>query len=144
MQVRSIETNRAPVGHRIGGRRARRRRDGRERRQALERTRGRCRHLECVVARTFGFEVADLRGASRGHAPIAFARQVAMYVAHVWFGLSLSEVGRSFGRDRTTVAHACRVVEERRDDPGLDRVIAAIETAADLWGDFVRDLEATA
>lgn len=140
MQVCSIETNRVRGLERIGGR-ARRVRDPHDRRLTMERTRGRCRLLESVVARAFGFDVAALRGASRGHAPIAFARQVAMYVAHVWFGLSLSEVGRSFGRDRTTVAHACRVVEERRDDPRLDRVIAAIETATDLWSDFARELE---
>lgn len=92
-----------------------------------------CRCLEAVVASTFRLSRADLRGASRGEAQIAFARQVAMYVAHVWFALSLSEVGRRFDRDRTTVAHACRVVEDRRDDPSVDRVVAAIESAAELW-----------
>ena len=92
-----------------------------------------CRCLETVVASTFRLTVADLHGVSRGEAQIAFARQVAMYVAHVWFALPLSEVGRRFDRDRTTVAHACRVVEDRRDDPRIDRVVAAIESAADLW-----------
>ena len=100
-----------------------------------------CRCLETVVARAFGADLAELRGASRGPASIAFARQVAMYVAHVWLGLSLSEVGRRFGRDRTTVSHACRVVEERRDDPAVDRIVAAVEAAADLWIDFACDLE---
>jgi hypothetical protein len=92
-----------------------------------------CRCLESVVASTFRLSLADLRGTSRGEAQIAFARQVAMYVAHVWFALPLTEVGRRFDRDRTTVAHACRVVEDRRDDPRVDRVVAAIESAADLW-----------
>jgi len=92
-----------------------------------------CRCLEAVVASTFRLPLAELRGASRGEAQIAFARQVAMYVAHVWFALSLTEVGRRFDRDRTTVAHACRVVEDRRDDPRVDRVVAAIESAAELW-----------
>jgi hypothetical protein len=101
----------------------------------------RCVCLEVVVSRAFNLDRADLRRASRGHAPVAFARQVAMYVAHVWFALSLSEVGRRFGRDRTTVAHACRVVEERRDDPRIDRVVAAIESAADLWSDLAEVME---
>lgn len=92
-----------------------------------------CRCLESVVASTFRLSRAELRGASRGEAQIAFARQVAMYVAHVWFALPLSEVGRRFDRDRTTVAHACRVVEDRRDDPRIDRIVAAIESSADLW-----------
>ncbi|WP_338020044.1 helix-turn-helix domain-containing protein [Pinisolibacter aquiterrae] len=103
-----------------------------------------CRLLEALVARAFGVTVPDLRGVTRGHAPVAFARQVAMYVAHVWFRFSLSEVGRRFGRDRTTVAHACRVVEEERDDPHIDRVISAIEASADLWHDFVASLEGQA
>ena len=114
--------------------------DRRTRRDRMRRNRydqelvaAKCRCLESVVASTFRLSVSDLRGASRGEAQIAFARQVAMYVAHVWFALPLTEVGRRFDRDRTTVAHACRVVEDRRDDPRIDRVVAAIESAADLW-----------
>lgn len=101
----------------------------------------RCRCLEGLVTHTFGLGRDDLRAASRGEAPIAFARQVAMYVAHVWLAMSLSEVGRRFERDRTTVAHACRVVEDRRDDPRVDRVVTALESATDAWRRFARDLE---
>lgn len=101
-----------------------------------------CRCLEAVVAATFRLPVEDLRSASRGEAQIAFARQVAMYVAHVWFALSLTEVGRRFDRDRTTVAHACRVVEDRRDDPRIDRVVAAVESAAELWYRLPQSAEA--
>ena len=114
----------SPAGS--GGRRRHNRRD-----QQL--VASKCRCLEAVVAATFRLAVDDLRGSSRGEAQIAFARQVAMYVAHVWFALSLTEVGRRFERDRTTVAHACRVVEDRRDDPRIDRVVAAIESAAEAW-----------
>lgn len=110
-------------------------RRGRARRSRREQelVAAKCRCLEAVVASTFRLSLADLRGASRGEAQIAFARQVAMYVAHVWFALPLTEVGRRFDRDRTTVAHACRVVEDRRDDPRIDRIVAAIESSADLW-----------
>src|SRR5665811_1410920 len=59
----------------------------------------------------------------------AFARQVAMYLAHVVCGLSLTEVGALFARDRTTVAHACEVVEDRRDDPQLDGRLDQLERA---------------
>jgi chromosomal replication initiation ATPase DnaA len=34
--------------------------------------------------------------------------------------VSLTEVGHLFDRDRTTVAHACSLVEDRRDDPDFD------------------------
>ncbi|NLH82368.1 MAG: DNA replication initiation protein [Phyllobacteriaceae bacterium] len=134
----------APVGRFGVPRPTERRRDRRRagRRRDADRQAERCRCVEAVAARTFGVDLAELRDRSRGHAPVAFARQVAMYVAHVWFGLSLSAVGRCFGRDRTTVAHACRVVEERREDRRVDRVISAIEAAADLYGDLVVGLEA--
>lgn len=90
-------------------------------------------HIEVVVSAAFGFAPGELFASSRGHANVALARQIAMYLAHVWGGLTLTAVGRHFGRDRTTVAHACRVIEDRRDDPGLDRIIAAMETATTLW-----------
>jgi hypothetical protein len=110
------------------------------RRNGTDAIEARCRCLEAIVAHAFGTSLTALRADTRGEAQIAFARQVAMYVAHVWFALSLSEVGRRFDRDRTTVAHACRVVEDRRDDPRVDRVVAAIETAADLWLGLVAGL----
>jgi chromosomal replication initiation ATPase DnaA len=43
-----------------------------------------------------------------------------MYLAHVVLGLNYREVGELFRRDRTTAAHACRCVEDRRDDPTID------------------------
>jgi chromosomal replication initiation ATPase DnaA len=50
-----------------------------------------------------------------------------MYLAHTAFGLSISEIARECGRHRSTVAHACRVVEELRDDPVRDRALTALE-----------------
>ena len=44
-------------------------------------------------------------------------------------GRSLTAVGALFQRDRTTVAHACGVVEDRRDDPDLDARIEHLEHA---------------
>ncbi len=59
-----------------------------------------------------------------------FARQVAMYIATVGFGMSCARVAAAMGRDRSTVAYACRAVEERRDDPAFDRWIEALEQSA--------------
>jgi chromosomal replication initiation ATPase DnaA len=56
-----------------------------------------------------------------------------MYLAHVHLGLSLSEVGRAFGRDRTTVAHACARIEDSRDDATTERIVACLEEALDHW-----------
>jgi chromosomal replication initiation ATPase DnaA len=71
---------------------------------------------------------ADLWSGTRGRPRVAFARQVAMYLAHVACGLSLTEVGHTFARDRTTVAHACGRVEDLRDDPKLDRALELLES----------------
>jgi chromosomal replication initiation ATPase DnaA len=60
---------------------------------------------------------------------VAFARQLAMYLTHVMLGLNLTEAGRLFGRDRTTVAHACGLIEDRRDDPDFEALVAGLEAA---------------
>ncbi|MBB4303792.1 chromosomal replication initiation ATPase DnaA [Rhodobium orientis] len=89
------------------------------------------------MAMAFRMPVEELRARTRRRAPVAFARQVAMYVAHVRLGLSLTEVGRQFGRDRTTAAHACRVIEDQREDPRLDRLLDGIEQAVGSWKDMI-------
>jgi hypothetical protein len=85
--------------------------------------------IESAVAAVFEVGVEDLRGRTRGPARTAFARQVAMYLAHVGCGVSLTEVGVLFERDRTTVAHACGLVEDRRDDPDFDYRLDHLERA---------------
>lgn len=71
----------------------------------------------------------DIIGDSRGSAQVAFARQVAAYLCHTAFEWSLSRVAMVFGRDRSTVAHACHVIEDRRDEPQFDLWISALETS---------------
>jgi chromosomal replication initiation ATPase DnaA len=83
--------------------------------------------LESAISAAFAVPAAELGRTTRGQAPIAFARQSAMYLAHVALGLTFSDVGRAFGRDRTTAAHACRRVEDLREDPGIDATLAALE-----------------
>ncbi len=73
----------------------------------------------------------DIRKAKRQSTQDVFTRQLAMYLAHVSFGLTLTQTGALFARDRTTVAYACGVVEDRRDDPELDQVLDVIGAA--LW-----------
>jgi chromosomal replication initiation ATPase DnaA len=70
-----------------------------------------------------------LLGPQRGSASVAFARQVAMYLTHVGFGLSLQRVGIAFARDRSTIAHACHAMEDRRDDAAFDDLLDQLEAA---------------
>ncbi|MCC6946888.1 MAG: chromosomal replication initiator DnaA [Bradyrhizobiaceae bacterium] len=58
------------------------------------------------------------------------ARHVAMYLAHVVFGLSFGAVAAAFGRDRKTVVHAVRLIEGARDNPAFDATLAGLEIAA--------------
>lgn len=80
-----------------------------------------------VVGNLYGVEVEALRGANRGDARVAFARQLAMYLMHTVYKLSLTRVGAAFGRDRTTASHGVHVVEDMREDPLFDRQLAILE-----------------
>lgn len=57
-------------------------------------------------------------------------RQIAMYVCHVALRIPQSDVAYAFGRDRTTVRHACAMVEDRRDNAAYDEFVAAVERLA--------------
>ena len=88
-----------------------------------------CREAQVLVARAFAIPADDLRQASRCRAPVALARQAAMYLANVAGGVNLTQVGQGFGRDRTTVAHACARIEDLRDDPRFDLSLTLLEGA---------------
>lgn len=87
------------------------------------------RIIDHAVAQVFAVTRVELSRQSRGPAHVALARQVAMYLAHVSCGLSFTQIGTLFDRDRTTVAHACAVVEDRRDERMFDAVLEILECA---------------
>jgi hypothetical protein len=70
----------------------------------------------------------ELFSPTRGSESVSRLRQIAMYLLHTSLSVPYGEVARAFGRDRTTVSHACRQVEDMRDDPLLDTTIGEIET----------------
>jgi hypothetical protein len=72
----------------------------------------------------------DVLEADRGNMPVSRTRQIAMYICHVAFGMSIGRVARAFGRHNTTVAYACGRVEDCRDDAGFDAWMEKLETAA--------------
>lgn len=64
-----------------------------------------------AVAHYYKLTVAQLDGVSRKR-PIVRPRQLAMYLAKVLSGESLSQIGRIFGgRDHTTIMHGCNNIE---------------------------------
>jgi Bacterial dnaA protein helix-turn-helix len=87
-------------------------------------------YLEAAALTSFPVSHGALFWQSRGKAETSFARQVAMYLAHVSLGLNFTRVGVIFDRDRTTASHACCVVEDARDDKIIDRTIEMLEAAS--------------
>lgn len=69
-----------------------------------------------AAAIAFGVDPDDLVAWDRSQ-PLTTYRQIAMRAARM-FGHSFPVIGRSFGRDYSTVIHACRRVEA---DPDLER-----------------------
>ncbi|EHS53380.1 Chromosomal replication initiator DnaA domain-containing protein [Rhizobium sp. PDO1-076] len=92
------------------------------------------RRLLCMVVRQLTIELLTAVGfdAERDGRRRAtnHVRQIAMYVCHVAYSMPMIEVAEAFGRDRTTVRHACRMVEDRRDDPAYDGFVAIVERMA--------------
>ncbi|MBL8545611.1 MAG: chromosomal replication initiator DnaA [Hyphomonadaceae bacterium] len=86
-----------------------------------------------LAANVVGYALCVPGGAivdeARGCSKTAYARQIAMYLCHVAFELSLARVAIAFGRDRSTVAHACHAIEDRRDEPQFDLWIGSIEAS---------------
>jgi chromosomal replication initiation ATPase DnaA len=85
--------------------------------------------IELAISTVFGIDSNYLWSGTRGVRDIAEARQVAMYLAHICCAMSLTEVGVMFGRDRTTVAHACLKVECRRDNKNFDHALDVLSWA---------------
>lgn len=89
-----------------------------------------CECMIDIAAALFNVPSKELRQPGRTGLTVARVRQIAMYVAHVVLKLSMSEVGRGFARDRTTVLHACHLIEDMRDDEDFDRIVAMTERIA--------------
>jgi len=58
---------------------------------------------------------------------LCHVRQIAMYACHTALQLTQQDIAGGFGRHRSTVAHACMIVEQRRDDTAFDDFVSAIE-----------------
>jgi chromosomal replication initiator protein len=72
-----------------------------------------------VVSNHFGITRDQLKGKRRTNS-VALPRQIAMHLMRRQTTLSLSEIGRFFDRDHTTVIHACDKIERLR---GSDRTM---------------------
>jgi hypothetical protein len=83
--------------------------------------------IKHVVAKHYGIEPFDLVSVRRKQ-PIAFRRQVAMYLAKTMTSQMMTIIGRHFGgRDHTTVIYAVRKVASMiASDPALAAEVEAL------------------
>lgn len=81
-------------------------------------------HLVSLATGVPAVEISAPRRAT--HAAVR-ARQLAIYLTHITFHWSLARVAFAFGRDRTTCGHACRKIEDMREDATFDRRLSDLE-----------------
>lgn len=98
-----------------------------------------CHIAAKLAAAHYEVPLAQLRTRRRGTQRSTRARHVAIYPAHVGFGLKLAEVGNAFRRDRATAGYACARIEDARDDPAFDAALTGLETAAHLILELQRE-----
>lgn len=73
-----------------------------------------------LTAYALGLKAEPLLSSQRGRPIEARARHIAIYLTHAARGMSLARVARAFGRDRSTVAYACHLIEDKRADRDFD------------------------
>lgn len=89
--------------------------------------------IQKIVAEFFNISENLLRAKTRKQ-EIAFARQIAMYLAKNFTSASLKTIGLHFGgRDHSTVIHACQTISAAQaDDPDIKEKIQQIEKQISL------------
>lgn len=80
-----------------------------------------------IVSKDLNVSISDLKRSSRSKANICVARQVVMYLLHTSMSCSYCEVAKFLARDRTTISHGCRLIEDMRDDDAFDQKISKME-----------------
>ncbi|MBX5435776.1 MAG: chromosomal replication initiator protein DnaA [Alicyclobacillaceae bacterium] len=85
--------------------------------------------IQKVIGEHFGLRVEELKAKKRTK-DVAFPRQLAMYLARELTDLSLPRIGAAFGRDHTTVLHACeKIAKELTRDTELQLTVRRLTEA---------------
>ncbi len=86
--------------------------------------------IQKTIAESYDIRLADMTSRKRP-ANIAFARQVAMYLARELTGSSYQEIGDAFGgRDHGTIMHACRSIDAKiKEEESIRLKIDGLATA---------------
>lgn len=91
-------------------------------------------NIQQTTAEHFNIKIADMHSKSRV-ANVAYARQIAMYLAKELTQKSLIDIGNAFGgRDHTTVLYAVKkITKERAQKQELNHTLHLIEQALKNW-----------
>jgi hypothetical protein len=90
--------------------------------------------LAARAAAAIGVPAAALTARRRGDRRTVLARQTAIYLAVVELELGRKPAAAFFGRDRSTVGHSVRRIEDRRDDPAFDAWLEELAAEVLLTG----------
>ena len=83
---------------------------------AVFQTAQRASMAQFIACQVHGVPVEELRKPTRGRPLVARARQIAIYLARIVFGMDRRTLAQQFRRDRSTVQHALEVIERLRED----------------------------
>ncbi len=86
-----------------------------------------------VVSDYYQMPEALLCGCARGK-EVSLARHVAIYLARTKLGMTYVALGSAFGRDHTSMVHACRRIEDRllwQEERGKTDLAEDIEAISD-------------
>lgn len=86
--------------------------------------------LQSIISELLELHLSDLNASfvKKGAHP----RQIAIYLSNVGLGISMRQLAKVFNLNRSTIAYACKCVEDRRDDPAYDRFLIVTERIAQL------------
>src|SRR5690349_9354677 len=83
---------------------------------------------QAIAGQIYAVTAAEIRGATRGRPRAGLARQVAIHLASSVFRMSRQQLAAEFGRDRSTISHACQTVRRlRRDNGEFDSTLCWME-----------------
>ena len=82
-----------------------------------------------IAAQVYNISVEEMRKPTRGRPHVARARQIAIHMARSVFALTHKQLAMEFRRDRSTVHHACNLIEGMREESAeFDSTLRWMET----------------
>lgn len=85
------------------------------------------RFVNQMIAAAYEISGERLLRRDRGVIKVNRPRQISMYLMNTALSLKFTEIAEFYDKDRTTVSHACRVIEEMRDNVEFDMRILEFE-----------------